>query len=167
MPGSARSEIEPEDFVRAVHEVQQGLDNPVYREAVSGVRDVSHHEVSPESVGDRGRQASREVPELLTIPMGTGKMTARLELVDGGPGQSWLSITPDENEVDTYVVSLNTGNRFVAQHIDHEVERTLIAKFALAVATAEAQAILVFGDEVPPEEYREFLNLTLDHSVTA
>lgn len=163
---TAKAEIQPEDFVRAVHEVQQGLDNPAYVEAVSGARTASFHEVAPETVGDTTRGAVREVPELLTIPMGTGKMTARLELVDGGPGESWLAIGADPHESDTYVVKLNTGNRFVAQHIDQEVERTLIAKFALAVATAEAQAVLVFGDEIPPEEFREFLNLTLDHSVT-
>jgi hypothetical protein len=91
-------------------------------------------------------------------------MRARLVLVDGGPQQSWLAVEADGTDESAIVVNLNTGNRFVAQHVDNEVERTLVAKFALAVATAEAQASLIFGDEVPPDELREFLNLTLDHS---
>ena len=64
-------------------------------------------------------------------------IVARLSLVDGGPQQSWLEVQRDE---DVLVVSLNTGNRFVAQHMENESERTLLAKFALAVAAAEAQA---------------------------
>jgi hypothetical protein len=98
--------------------------------------------------------------------MGTGEMRARLVLVDGGPQQSWLTVEPEGSDEGVFRVCLNTGNRFVAQHLDQEVERTLVAKFALAVATAEAQAKLVFGESVPPEELREFLNLTLDHSAS-
>lgn len=159
-------QVEPADFVRAVDEVQRGVDHPVYIEAVSGNRDHSHHEVAPDRVGDRIPIVRREVPQELVVPMGVGEMRARLVLVDGGPQQSWLTVEPDGSDETAFLVCLNTGNRFVAQHLDQEVERTLVAKFALAVAIAEAQAKLVFGDSVPPEELREFLNLTLDHSAS-
>jgi hypothetical protein len=108
----------------------------------------------------------REVPQELKVPLGDDYLRARLELVEGGPQQSWLSLMQDPADELTYVVSLNTGNRFVAKHLDDETERTLVAKFALAIACAEAQARAVFGDDVPPDELREFLSLTLDHSAT-
>ena len=163
----SKKQVQPQDFLRAVDEVQRGLDHPTYREAVNGAQDHSNHEVHPSSVGDTHIVVRRDVPQELKVPLGNGYMRARLVLVDGGPQQSWLAVEPDEDDENAIVVNLNTGNRFVAQHIDNEVERTLVAKFALAVATAEAQASLIFGDEVPPDELREFLNLTLDHSAGA
>jgi hypothetical protein len=162
----SKKQVEPADFVRAVDEVQRGVDHPVYREAVSGNAMLSHHDVAPAVVGDVAPLVRREVPQELVIPMGVGEMRARLILVDGGPQQSWLTVEPEGSGEGVFRVCVNTGNRFVAQHLDQEVERTLVAKFALAVATAEAQAKLVFGDSVPPEELREFLNLTLDHSAS-
>jgi hypothetical protein len=162
----SKAQIEPQDFVRAVDEVQKGLDHPTYREAVSGSQTHSQHEVAPDKVGDRAPLARREVPQELKVPLGDDYLRARLELVEGGPQQSWLSLTQDPADELAYVVSLNTGNRFVAKHLDDETERTLVAKFALAVACAEAQARAVFGDDVPPDELREFLSLTLDHSAT-
>jgi hypothetical protein len=162
----SKKAVEPADFVRAVDEVQRGLDHPVYVEAVSGARDVSSHEVRPRSVGDSSVAVSRAVPQELVIPMGTGQMRARLVLVDGGPQEAWLTIDTEGDDDAAFLVKLNTGNRFVAQHLEDENERTLVAKFALAVATAEAQAKLIFGEAVPPEELREFLNLTLDHSAS-
>lgn len=162
----SKAQIEPQDFVRAVDEVQKGLDHPTYRDAISGEQTHSKHEVLPASVGDSAPVQRREVPQELKVPLGEDYLRARLELVDGGPQQSWLSVAEDENDRLTFVVSLNTGNRFVSKHLDDETERTLVAKFALAVACAEAQARAVFGDEVPPDELREFLNLTLDHSAT-
>ncbi len=162
----SKTQIEPQDFVRAVDEVQQGVDHPTYREAVSGAMEHSQHEVAPSRVGDLAPLVRREVPQELKVPLGDGYLRARLELVDGGPQQSWLTVAQDADDSLAYVVSLNTGNRFVAKHLDDEAERTLVAKFALAVACAEAQACAVFGDDVPPEELREFLSLTLDHSAT-
>ncbi len=149
----SKKQVEPQDFVRAVDEVQRGLDHPTYQEAVNGTSKPSHHEVSPASIGDSLPLRRREVPQELKVPMGTGQMKARLVLVDGGPQQSWLAVDEDETEANVFIVSLNTGNRFVSQHLDDEVERTLVAKFALAVATAEAQAKLVFGDAVPPDDF--------------
>ncbi|WP_374457303.1 ATP-binding protein [Nocardioides sp.] len=162
----SKAQIEPQDFVRAVDEVQKGLDHPTYRDAVSGAQTHSQHEVLPIDVGDSAPVRRREVPQELKVPLGEDYLRARLELVDGGPQQSWLSVAEDEDDRFAFVVSLNTGNRFVSKHLDDETERTLVAKFALAVACAEAQARAVFGDEVPPDELREFLNLTLDHSAT-
>lgn len=162
----SKKQVEPADFVRAVDEVQRGVDHPVYKEAVSGNALFSHHDVAPSVVGDPSPAVRREVPQELVVPMGVGEMRARLVLIDGGPQQSWLTVEPEGSDETAFRVCLNTGNRFVAQHLDQEVERTLVAKFALAVATAEAQAKLVFGESVPPEELREFLNLTLDHSAS-
>lgn len=162
----SKARIEPQDFVRAVDEVQAGLDQPTYQDAVSGALSHSRHDVHPAEVGDLSPVERREVPQELKVPMGQGYLLARLELVEGGPQQSWLAVREEDRDPLTYVVSLNTGNRFVAQHLDNEQQRILIAKFALAIAAAEAQARAVFGDEVPPDELREFLNLTLDHSAT-
>lgn len=162
----SKKQVEPADFIRAVDEVQRGVDHPVYVDAVSGSRDHSGHDIAPSVVGDVSPIARREVPQELVVPMGSGQMRARLVLIAGGPQQSWLSVEGDGSDETAFVVGLNTGNRFVSQHLDNEVERTLIAKFALAVATAEAQAKLVFGEMVPPDEFREFLSLTLDHSAS-
>lgn len=162
----SKKRIEPEDFVRAVDEVQKGLNHPVYKDAVSGVAAHSPHEVLPFEVGDVTPVGRREVPQELKVPLGDQFLRARLELVDGGPQQSWLTVETDPDDHLVSFVRLNTGNRFVAQHLDNEVERTLVAKFALAVASAEAQARSVFGDDVPPDELREFLSLALDHSAT-
>ncbi len=151
-----KKQVQPQDLLRAVDEVQRGLDHPTYREAVNGAQDHSNHEVHPSSVGDTHIVVRRDVPQELKVPLGNGYMRARLVLVDGGPQQSWLAVEPDEDDENAIVVNLNTGNRFVAQHIDNEVERTLVAKFALAVATAEAQASLIFGDEVPPTSFESF-----------
>jgi hypothetical protein len=162
----SKRQVEPQDFVRAVDEVQQGMDQPSYLDALSGASVPSSHDVEPADATFGRPLASREVPQELKVPLGQDLLRARLELVDGGPQQSWLSIDSDGDEELSFIVKLNTGNRFVASHLDNEGERVLVAKFALAVASAEAQVRLVFGDDVPPEELREFLSLTLDHSVS-
>ncbi len=159
----SKRRIEPQDFTRAVDEIQRGVDSEQYKSAVSGERTWSHHEVNPMEVGDARPAVRRDVPQELKVPLADQLIRARLSLTDGGPQESWLSIGTGDDSV--LIVSLNTGNRFVAQHMENESERTLIAKFALAVAAAEAQGTAVFGDCVPPDELREFLNLALDHSV--
>jgi hypothetical protein len=165
----SKKQVEPEDFVRAVDEVQRGVDHPTYRHAIGGAGEVESRSLvgmdRPHKRDATGPAVRRDVPQELVLPVGSETMTARLVLVHGGPQQSWLSISDiDANPI---VVNLNTGNRFVEQHLHDETERTLVAKFALAVATAEAQARLIYGDEVPPDELRHFLNLTLDHSASA
>lgn len=157
---------EPADFVRAVDEVQKGVDNPVYREAVSGAMKPGVHTVSPASLGDRVVQSSREVPQHLTVPLADRELLASLSLVEGGPQEDWLVVVADPEDEYAVDVRLNTGNRFVRMHLDNERERTLVAKFALAVAVAEQQARIVWGDDVPPEELREYLSLCLGHSVS-
>lgn len=157
--------IEPADFIRAVDEVQRGVNQPTYREAVSGPRG-SIAEVAPSAVGDTSPVMRQAVPQELVVPVGASSMRARLVLVAGGPSESWLAVegTAMHDGTKELLVGLNTGNRFVAQHLENEVQRTMVAKFALAVATAEAQARLVYGNEVPPDELRQFLSLTLNHS---
>ena len=162
----SKKQVEPADFIRAVDEVQRGVDHPVYREAVSGSRDHSLHAVRHRkcrctSPHHAQGSASAHRPYGLggdACPAGARRRrtAAALAVSRGRRSGRWPSGS-----------SLNTGNRFVSQHLDNEVERTLVAKFALAVATAEAQARLVFGDAVPPEQLREFLSLTLDHSASA
>jgi hypothetical protein len=165
----SKKQVEPEDFIRAVDEVQKGLDHPRYREAISSADDseaepfTEPYRAEPQDA--LGPVVRRDVPQELVLPLGNETMAARLVLAHGGPQESWLSI--DDIEADPIVVNLNTGNRFVSQHLHDEVERTLVAKFALAVVTAEAQARLIYGDSVPPDELRQFLNLTLDHSASA
>ncbi len=44
----SKAQVEPQDFVRAVDEVQRGVDHPTYREAVSGAQAHSHHDVRPD-----------------------------------------------------------------------------------------------------------------------
>lgn len=176
----AAKKIEPEDFVRAVDEVQRGVSSPTYRDAANRREepiqpsqstanpfkpfDLPAASNTPERVGDLTPTVHRDVPQELILPVGVKTMRARLVLVHGGPTESWLEVTQSDDF--TLSVRLNTGNRFVAQHLENEAERTLIAKFALAVATAEAQARLVYDDEVPPDELRRFLSLTLDHSAS-
>lgn len=163
----AGGRAEPADFVQAVHEVQQGVDSDAYRRAISGSLVEPNHEISPAHVGDRAPVESRDVPEELVVPLGIESRKVRLVLVDGGPGQSWLSLVQDPHDAHLVHARLNTGNKFVSRHLDDERERTLLAKFALGVAATEQQVTAVFGDEVPPDEYREFLSLCLDHSVGA
>lgn len=159
--------IEPADFVQAVHEVQLGVDSDAYKRAISGTLFEAHHEVSPARVGDTAPVESRDVPQELVVSLGIESRKVRLVLVDGGPGESWLTLVQDVDDPHLVHVRLNTGNKFVARHLDDERERTLLAKFALGVAATEQQVTAVFGDDVPPDEYREFLSLCLDHSVGA
>ena len=96
-------------------------------------------------VGDQPPPEPQWVPEDLLVPVGEEQLRASLVLHAGGPHEEWVNIKYEDRM--RLLVTLNTGNKFVAEHLDNEAERTLVTKFALALAAAEGQVRLVFEDE--------------------
>lgn len=153
----------PADFVRAIEEVQKGVNEPSFqREMVQATTPLPPGvEPEPETfeAGDEDR-----VPKVLEVPFPSGLMKATLFVRADGPHAPWLSIHPLRN--DDIEIMLNTSHRFVESCVEDERTRVLMGKFALATALAEQQARNQHGDSIPAEEVRMLLHTILLHALS-
>ena len=95
---------------------------------------------------------------VVASPLGDFRATVSVEQATST--DPWLSLVHHERGAEA---RLNEACAWVSSHSSTPEARRLVEQLALATAVAEAQARAVFGETVPVEELRAFLDAALKH----